>query len=326
MSLGPLLVVYCSLILLASLAGGWLPIFVRLTHRSMEIALSFVAGVILGVGLLHLLPHGFYELGSIDDTMRWALGGFLLMFFVERFFHFHHHGPPAELDAHAEGGAALHECDDPQHAHLHAHATPSAQRGRLSWVGAGIGMTLHGAVEGIALAAAVTAELGEGPIRWAGLSAFLAIVLHKPFDSLTILTLMSVSGASSGRRHLINAAYALVIPLGVILYCVAAQRSGVEPNAFLGRSLAFAAGTFLCIATSDLLPELQFHSHDRLKLSLALLLGLALAWGLAHLESNGHDHHHHSPAAMERKEHAEHEHTEHEHVEHEHTEAGPAPH
>jgi zinc and cadmium transporter len=41
-------------------------------------------------------------------------------------------------------------------------------------------------------------------------------------------------------------------------------------------ALAFSAGTFLCIALSDLLPELQFHSHDRLKLSLALLAGMAL--------------------------------------------------
>lgn len=76
MSAGVLLVIYCGLILLASLAGGWLPIFVHLTHRWMEIALSFVAGVILGVGLLHLLPHSFYELGSIDATMHWCWPAF----------------------------------------------------------------------------------------------------------------------------------------------------------------------------------------------------------------------------------------------------------
>ncbi len=98
--------------------------------------------------------------------------------------------------------------------------------------------------------------------------------MHKPFDSLTILTLMSASGASSGRRHLINAAYATVIPLGVVLYLFVWRHSGGESSQFLGRSLGFAAGTFLCIATSDLLPELQFHSHDRFKLSLALVLGL----------------------------------------------------
>jgi zinc and cadmium transporter len=272
----------------------------------MEIALSFVAGVILGVGLLHLLPHGFHELGSIDETMRWVLGGFLLMFFVERFFHFHHHGPPGELSADANHD---HTCDTPHHDHAHVHAAHSghsAGHGKLSWVGAGIGMTLHGAVEGIALAAAVTAEFREPPaaghapiVALAGLSAFLAIFLHKPFDSLTILTLMSASGASTGRRHLINAAYATVIPLGVLLYQLAFQQSGAESSEFLGRSLGFAAGTFLCIATSDLLPELQFHSHDRFKLSLALLLGLALAWALVYVEAAGHDHHDHHAAPVE---------------------------
>jgi zinc and cadmium transporter len=52
-----LLVVYCVLILFASLAGGWIPLIIRLTHRRMQIAVSLVAGVMLGVGLLHLLPH-----------------------------------------------------------------------------------------------------------------------------------------------------------------------------------------------------------------------------------------------------------------------------
>ncbi|MHC5543735.1 ZIP family metal transporter, partial [Singulisphaera rosea] len=41
-------------------------------------------------------------------------------------------------------------------------------------------------------------------------------------------------------------------------------------------ALAFSAGTFLCIALSDLLPELQFHAHDRLTLSASLLAGFFL--------------------------------------------------
>jgi zinc and cadmium transporter len=45
----------------------------------------------------------------------------------------------------------------------------------------------------------------------------------------------------------------------------------------LGYALAFCAGSFLCIASADLLPELQFHSHDRFKLSAALIAGLAVA-------------------------------------------------
>jgi zinc and cadmium transporter len=301
-----LLTFYCALILVASLAGGWLPIMLRLTHRRLEIALSFVAGVILGVGLLHLLPHGFHELGSIDETIRWVLFGFLGMFFIERFFAFHHHGPPGELEHkhdHSHGHDHVHvdlpagapplphSAAHAESGHHHHHAAPHG--GRFSWIGAAIGLTLHGVVEGVALAAAVSADrIGAPAATWAGLSTFLAIVLHKPFDSLTILTLMSAGPATAGRRHLVNALYASVVPVGVVAYCLVASRPGVEGAALLGHALSFAAGTFLCIATSDLLPELQFHRHDRFKLSLALLLGIGLAWLLVYFEESGHDHSH----------------------------------
>ena len=72
---------YCLLILLASLAGGWLPIFVNLTHTRLQVATSFVAGMMLGVALLHLLPHAWADFQSIDQTVHWLLGGFLMMFF-----------------------------------------------------------------------------------------------------------------------------------------------------------------------------------------------------------------------------------------------------
>ena len=59
-----------------------------------------------------------------------------------------------------------------------------------------------------------------------------------------------------------------------------AQVNGV----LLGNALAFCAGTFLCISASDLLPELQFHSHDRMKLSVSLLAGLVVTILLKHFE------------------------------------------
>jgi zinc and cadmium transporter len=55
---------------------------------------------------------------------------------------------------------------------------------------------------------------------------------------------------------------------------------------FHGCALAFCAGTFLCIACADLLPELQFHSHDRLKLTLALAAGLGVAILIGQLEAS----------------------------------------
>jgi zinc and cadmium transporter len=292
-----ILLIYCLLILAASLSGGWIPMLVRLTHSRMQMALSFVAGVMLGVGLLHLLPHSFFELRSIDLTMRWVLGGFVLMFFLERFFHFHQHDAPADHEQ-ADHEHADHEHGDHagcghDHGHDHNHDARDPLAHKFSWTGAFLGLTLHSAVDGVALAAGVAAEQHEanGAVL-AGLGTFLAIVLHKPFDSLTIGTLMAAGGWSKSARHLVNALYALVIPCGVVLFYVGARLFGDHPQTFLGPALGFAAGAFLCIATSDLLPEVQFHSHDRFKLSFALLAGLALAWGIIYLESRGHDHSH----------------------------------
>src|SRR6185503_6920355 len=99
-------------------------------------------------------------------------------------------------------------------------------------------------------------------------------------------TLMADAGWSSMARHAINALFALAAPIGVILFQL---KFGGLDEAFLGRALAFAGGAFICIATSDLLPELQFHSHDRVKLSLALLAGLVLAAAIGKFETSGHD-------------------------------------
>src|SRR5262245_58742021 len=86
-----LLIVYCVLIVLASLAGGALPGLVKLTHRRMQMMMSFVGGLMLGVALLHLIPHSVHEQGSVDRTAIWVLAGLLVMFLLIRVFHVHAH-------------------------------------------------------------------------------------------------------------------------------------------------------------------------------------------------------------------------------------------
>jgi zinc and cadmium transporter len=266
-----LLVFYCAMGVLASLAGGWLMILMRLTHARLQLAISFVSGLMLGIALLHFLPDAAGQLGSVDRTAAWMLGGFLTMFFLQRFFHFHHHDLPEEAQ-HPPGAPGEHD-----HGHVH-HADTLAGKSaaQLSWVGTTLGLTFHSLLDGVALAAAVQAA-AQHQVRLAGLGVALAVILHKPFDSMAVSTLMAASGKSRFSRHLLNGLFALASPLGIVLYCVgAAQFAGSNAN-FLGGVLAFCAGTFLCIASSDLLPELQFHSHDRFKLSFALMAGLAVA-------------------------------------------------
>jgi zinc and cadmium transporter len=309
-SSGWLLAIYCVFVLLASLAGGWLPFIIRLTHTRLQVAISLVAGLMLGIALLHFLPDAAEHLGSLDRTVAWMLGGFLAMFFLQRFFHFHHHDlpegdpedccnkevaaeihEPAHLHDHDHGHDHEHDDhhhdhdDEVEHAH-HAHTLAEKSAQQLSWVGTALGLTLHSLLDGLAMAAAFEAtSRGQG---LAGFGTALAVILHKPFDAMAVSTLMTAGGSSRFSRQLLNALFSLATPLGVALFYLGANHIASSNVVFLGCALAFCAGTFLCIASSDLLPELQFHSHDRLKLSVALLLGIGIAVLIGVIEPHDH--------------------------------------
>ncbi len=301
MSAPLLLTLYCALIAAASFLGGYVPHRLRFSHTAMQVLMSAVAGFMFGVAILHMLGHAL-PYAPAQPVLLWLIAGFVVMFFTERFFAFHIHDPklvadanqtlPNETHAHPEHG---HD----HHHHAHAHAP------KLSWTGATVGMTIHSLIGGIALAAAVAAVVAEEAalhaghdhaldIAWAGFPVFLAVVLHKPLDALTIVALGRAAGLKPAQTRLLNLGFALVVPVGVTLaYLGLSSFFGSHPQ-YLAYALAFSAGTFICIALSDLLPEVQFHNHDRVKLSAALLVGLALAWSVGLLEQAlGHDHHAH---------------------------------
>ena len=110
-----------------------------------------------------------------------------------------------------------------------------------------------------------------------GLGTTSALILHKPFGALAIATLMAASGAARASWHLVHLAFARVTPLDALLFYLGARSRAPARPAWLGCALASWAGTFLCIGCADLLPELQFHKHDRFPPPLALLLGVGAA-------------------------------------------------
>jgi zinc and cadmium transporter len=265
----------------AAYAGGSSLSFLSMGHRRMQVLLSLTGGVLLGVGLLHLLPHAFLQLGrQIDTTMIWVLTGFFLMFLLERAFHGHSHHT-------ADGGKDGHACG---HDHGHAHAVSAG--GRWAWCGAFAGLALHSLADGAALAASVRADADHGAGWMAGFATFLAVLLHKPFDAAIIGTLMLNAGVSSRGRGIANGLYALVVPLGAVAFLASLRVFGGHQETIIGVAMALAAGAFLCIAAADLLPEVQFHSHDRVLLTMSLALGLAIAWGITVMERSSHAHTH----------------------------------
>jgi zinc and cadmium transporter len=278
-----LLALYCLAILLASIAGGWLPLVLRPTHIRLQTYLSFASGAMLGAALYHMLPEASEAAPGLWS--HWTLVGLLTLFFLERFFAFHHHevadateSGGADVSHHAEHGThAGHE-----HDHDLGHHHETRPQSPLAWGTALVGLSVHTLTGGFALASAVEAD-GNQPGA-VGLSVFLATFLHKPADSLTITSLMISEGAQRRWANLVNLLFALIIPIGAALFYVAKGLIAQPSPAFSGGALAFSAGTFLSIALGDLMPELQFHRHDRVRLSLALVAGVAVMYLSAMIE------------------------------------------
>lgn len=254
-----MLILLCIAIAVSSIIGGVVPLLFRPTHKRMQLAISFVGGVMAGVAILNLIPEAL-EAGDTHHVMYWLLAGFLALFLLERFLPSHCHDVAQEHhDSHCE----------------HEH--------RLTGAAAFVGLTIHSLLAGVALGAAWV--LGGLPVA---LGVFVAIVLHKPFDALTLIALLRVGSASRTKLIVMNVLYALTVPCGVLIFITGGTAS---PEA-ISSAIAFSAGMFLCISLCDLLPELQFHGHDRITLTLALLLGLAVAWGISLTHSHDEEHTH----------------------------------
>jgi len=317
-STGLLLSIYCIAIMGASMAGGWLPSVIRLTHTRMQTIISFVGGLMLGIAVFHLLPHSIHGTQSADDSAWWMMAGIITMFLLIRCFHFHHHGP-LEISTAEEDPCASHRDHDHDHRHDHDHshaalghrehehgsedhvALPQLQvltstqphchhAHQMSWLGITLGLSLHTLIDGMALAASVQAESTLRPaMSLFGLGTFLAIMLHKPLDAVSITSLMAGAGWSPRSRFFVSIGFSAMCPLGAILFGLGISLFGGYQEQFVCSALAFSAGVFLCISLSDLLPEMEFHAHNRVRLTAALLAGILLAYGITFLEP-GHLH------------------------------------
>jgi zinc and cadmium transporter len=259
------LTLYTGAILAGALAGGSLPLIGRVGRS--DLGLSFSAGVMLGAAFFHMLPEAVEGAGA--RAAPFVLVGFLVLYFLERLVLVHvcaEPGPNAHLSV-ADGGPAPHVHVPGEPAHAHEAVCDVHTMGLAAFAG----MSAHTLVDGFALgAASVDAELG--------VLVFLAILAHKVPNSFSLSTILRAEGYSRGKALLMNAAFALMVPLGAGLYLVVRELVRVET--FTSFALAASAGTFLHLSLSDILPDLHRRGGSKWQLSGALMVGLALMWAL----------------------------------------------
>src|SRR5262245_5082979 len=71
-----LVFVYCCAIVAFSVCGGAVTSVLRMTHTWLQLLVSFVGGLMLGVGILHQWPHAAALLVETDPALalNWSAG------------------------------------------------------------------------------------------------------------------------------------------------------------------------------------------------------------------------------------------------------------
>jgi zinc and cadmium transporter len=283
------LALFSVLIGLFALGGGLLPFRGEISHTRLQFYLTLSAGVMIGAAFFHVMPDAIEQ--SKDYVGVWMALAVVGLFCIERFIAPHSH----EVD----GGHAVENSNDHHHEHEAAHNhnhSPSPEYRAAAPAVAGwmavVGLTIHTFMNGVGLAGSVENDLSKSisffGIPIPGLAMFLAVFLHKPADALAISTVLTRKRVSRRIITWVQLGYVAMIPVGAYAFCLTSGALGEAlKHQLTGFALAFSAGTFIFIALSDLLPEVQFHRHDRLPLFLTLVGGVVLMWFIAFLEGLG---------------------------------------
>ncbi|HEX9608622.1 MAG TPA: ZIP family metal transporter [Candidatus Paceibacterota bacterium] len=229
----------------------------RFLQRCLFVLVSLAVGALFGDAIIHLIPEALSGFDKSESAALWVLGGVLLFFSIEKFLHWHHH--------HSTHGA-FEMGGTPTHA---AHKNPL---GALIFTADG----LHNLIDGIIIGASYLISIEVG------VATTLAVILHEIPQEIGDFAILLHAGYSKAYALFINFSSALLAIVGVLIVFTLESAS----EQFLPAMTALAAGSFLYIAGSDLVPEL--HKVTRFQESLiqftAIVLGIALMWALVFLE------------------------------------------
>lgn len=268
-----LLVLFWALIgSVVSLIGGVALVgAARLRKNISKYALPFGAGALLATAFLGLLPEAL-EATSVQTTALLALGGFLTFFLLERFitwFHHHHH-------------------DEVHGSHNTAHV----------WLVI-IGDTLHNVIDGVALGAAFLVNPA------AGITTALAVAAHEVPQEIGDFGILLGKGMKPRKVVLVNLLSALGTVVAALATYLLGEAAGIDPAPLL----AVAAGFFIYIAASDIIPDIHEQpKREANAQTLMLLLGVVVLGSVALLTPHGHartDESRHVDQSLEHHEHAE---------------------
>ena len=275
------------LISLISFVGA-LTLFLKekLLNKILLILVAFSAGALIGGAFLHLLPESIMEIGITPDALLnvflFLLLGFCLFFILEQFIHWHHHH-----GCHGE------ECNIKPFSYLIL-----------------ISDGIHNFIDGLIIAGSFMVNPAMGIVTT------IAVALHEIPQELGDFGILIYGGFNKLKALMWNFISALTAVLGGITgYVLTTHIEGLA--VYL---LPFAAGNFIYIAASDLIPEIKHRENFKKSLLhfVVFLIGIGLMLLLVQGHTHTHSHEHYEAGYEHLHEHNYEQEHDHEHHEHEH--------
>jgi zinc transporter ZupT len=222
---------------LAEVLGGSL-IYLRKSwpQRAQEMLLALGAGFILALVFLKLIPASIQKLG--ETAALYCLLGFATIHFFE----------------HTIVG----------HLHFGEETHPEVMVSKAASFSAFSGLFVHAFFDGF------TISVGLHFDYLLGVLIFLAVLLHKIPEGLTIGSIVLASGYSKKTVLYSSVGLGLATMLGVCAVFVFQQVS----EGMIGMGFAFSAGVAVYVGASDLIPEIN-KSKDRIP-PLVVFAGMVL--------------------------------------------------
>lgn len=223
--------------------------------KSITFVLVGVAtGALLGDAFIHLIPEAFAEATSVTTLSLTLIGGMLIFFVLEKFLHWHHHQglEGSEPEIHPVGKMIL------------------------------VSDGVHNFVDGLIITASYLVSIEVG------IATTIAVILHEIPQEIGDFGVLLHSGYSKMKALFYNFVSALFAVLGAAV----ALFLGGATEAFTAWLIPLAAGGFIYIALTDLIPELHKTTsvrHSFIQL-VAVIVGVAAMVGLLALESEEHGH------------------------------------
>lgn len=208
-------------------------------QRHVMLLVSFAVGALLGGAVIHLIPEAFAELGAGWGFTGGLLGGFLGFFVLEKFLWHHAH----------------------HHDHDHPPTLPPLAALNL------VGDLIHNMLDGMIIAGAYLVDV---PL---GIATTLAVIMHEIPQEVGDFGVLLHSGLPMRRVVWLN----FLSGLGAVAGALAALVIGERVEAFGALLVPVAAGGFLYIAASDLVPELHRETRPRAVVGQIALVLLGVA-------------------------------------------------